>query len=174
MLNVISKFGWNAKIAALAAVVLTALPAHALTLNPGDNVLNTFELSPSETMEFSFEPSENLLVSIISVAGSGFPEGNDLASVLFGINGADTGFTMFSNNGLTSSAEGMLPSFFASTPFTVNFAAPGTANDVGITYTFVTQSVETITPVPLPASGLMLGLVLLVGGGLALRRRDRV
>ena len=171
MLNVKTKHGWKTKIAALTALFLTSLPVHAVPLSPGDNVLNSFNLAPDSMEAFFFEPTENLRVSIISVAGSGFPDGNDLASVLFGVDGADTGFTTFSNNGLTSSAEGSLASFFTSEPFSVDFATPGTAESVGITYTFVAEEVPFVTPVPLPASGLMLGIALLACGGWAAHRR---
>ncbi|MEO1025352.1 MAG: hypothetical protein AAFX07_07320 [Pseudomonadota bacterium] len=171
MLNALLRCWSKTRLAAAIALLLTTLPAHAIPLSPGDNVLNSFNLAPASTASFDFEPTGELQVSIISIAGSGFPSGDDLSAVLFGIDGADTGFTTFSNNGLTSSAEGMLPSFFVSTPFSLDFATPGAAESVGITYTFVAEEVPFVTPVPLPASGLMLGLILLACGGWAVHRR---
>lgn len=168
MLNVKMNFGWKAKLAALAALVMTSLPVHAVPLSPGSEVLQTFNLAPNSSETSLFEPTQNLFVSIISVAGAGFPLGDDLALVRFGVNGADTAFETFSANDMTSNAVGSLPSFFASEPFTVDFTATGAERSVGITYTLVTEEVPVV---PLPASGMMLGGLLLLGlGGVAARR----
>ena len=172
MLNVMPNLGWKSKIAAIAAILMTSLPSYAVPIDPGDGILETFDIDAGGSAAFDFEPTSPLRVSIVSIGASGFVDSADLAMVLFGVNGADTSFTMFTDNGPTSSAEGALPSFFATDPFTINFNAAGTTEEVGATFTFVTSEVEEALPVvPLPASGLMLGGLMLLGlGGAAARR----
>ena len=171
MLNVKSTLGLKTKIAAIAAVLMTSLPAHAISINPGDIVSRAFDMFPGDPVsEFDFEPSVPLQVTIITTSGTGVANG-DLDLVRFGIGEATTGFASITESMGAASAEGELPSFFAGEPFTLNFASDGTVEDVVLTFTLITEEVPAITPVPLPASGLMLGGLLLLGAGGAAARR---
>lgn len=172
MANRILRLGWMHAAAVAVATLLVGAPASAVTVNPGDNILDSFNMAPNSTEDIFFEPTTYVVVSIISVAGTGFSNGDDLALVLFGVDGADTGFSVISDNGETASAEGMLASFVATESFFLNFSALGTDEEVGITYSFRAREFVEVTAVPLPASGLLLGFALL-GGGWLLRRRLR-
>jgi hypothetical protein len=154
---------------ALTTVVALAAPmaVSAASVSPGDKVGAAFALAPGATRSDSFEPTENVRVNIVSVSGTGFSDGKDLAKFMFGLNAPTMSFSLITNNGATASAEGSIPSFNTASPFSLEFSAGDAEEDLFITYTFTVDAAV----VPVPASGLLLASV--IAGGAALRRRKR-
>ena len=158
--------------ALLSAAVALPTASHAISISPGDLITNqdNIELFPNETYTVSYEPTEKVRISVISVTGAGFNDTIDLRKVLFGINGASTSFDTYVDNGRTSSAEGKLASFVADAPFTFDASAFGTADKVNLDYVF---AVDDVAAVPLPAAGGMLLLALGGIGGAAARKKRK-
>ena len=157
------------KALATAAVLAMPMAASAVTVAPGDQEFSAFSLAPGGTASFSYDSVTPVRVEVIATSGTGFNDGADLATVMFGVNGADTSFTTIVDNspqtGSTASAIGSLPSFVTSGPFTLDFtSSAGATSNVQLTYSFI------VSAVPIPAAGGLL-LAALLAGAVAARRK---
>lgn len=155
---------WIKKSLAVAAVAIASFGAvgaqAATTLNDGGNAgANILLLKDSSYTSVTYHPG-SLLEFVISVTANGSSGGADILKSLWGINIANTHF--FPGYTSTTGTNGI--TFTTASDFTVNFATPSTAKSVRFTY-----NIDAMSPVPLPAGGLLLlsGL----GGFAALRRR---
>lgn len=164
----------NSKAFLLAAVTAVVTPAfaHAATVSLVANQNYTFAevISPDETLEFRFEVSEDLMIANYSVSGTGTNTGVDLETITFGFSQPTSdGFDVIQVQGNAAAGIGFLEgrTWRAGDMFSI-FVEDGIRNDVGITLSFATES---IAPIPLPATALMLAPVLLGGGLVAMRRR---
>ena len=165
--------GYNFKTTALAAVAALALPLSAgaaTTLNVGDSDTNAFTLNSGDTASFAYTPTSNMRISIVTTSGTDTAAAANLMKILFGVNGATQHFSTYSIPDSTASAEGQIATFTTSSPFTIDFSAFGTSSKVSLGYSFNTFSVSTV---PVPAAGIMLGGVMLAGGAFARRKKSK-
>ena len=136
-----------------------------------DNYSTAGIISPDETIEFRFVVKEDLRIPNFSVVGTGTDADPDLRAIMFGLTTSPRQeFSDVQNIENVSAALGFLDggSFLAGDMFSICFG-DGIDNDVGVTVSFGT---DVLSPVPLPASGL-LTLPLLLGGAYAGWRRRR-
>lgn len=159
----------------LAAVAAVAIPLGAQTavVSTTDLVAGQFftgaeVLVPGNLIEFQFNVLQRLKIDQFSLSGTGNDAGADLSDVRFGFSLPTTvPFTTVTSQGSSAFAGGFLPGsvFAAGDTFSV-FLSDGIINPVSLTLSFSTATV------PLPAAGLLLGPILLLGGVVA-RRRSR-
>lgn len=162
-------------VAAALAVVLPAMANAATVVVPNSISVNgqysfAHVISPGETVQFLFTVLDDLTIDSFSVAGTGTNGGSDIRDIAFGMMQPVTQhFSSVSAVGQAAAGFGFLTggTFAMGDVFSV-FFQDGITDDVGLTLSFETVAVA---PVPLPAAGMMLAPVLLVGGAAALRRR---
>lgn len=150
--------------ASAATVYTTAVnPAsvtasYSFTLNPGGQVTYTFAPTVETTFYFTFSATGQQV---------------DLANVSYGFFEHDNFFSDYTVNGPIFGASAGF-SFTTSEAFSVGFF-DGVSSDVGTTFTYYAIPETTppvVSPVPLPAAGLLLGgVIAALGGTAAVRRR---
>lgn len=109
-------------------------------------------------------------IQSFSLSGTGTSSGNDVADILFGFTSPGTNpFSTIVTILDTSFGGGFLPGLklMAGDVFSI-FFTDGIVNPVGITLAFTT---EAPAPVPVPASGMFLGAVVVAFGAFAARKR---
>lgn len=152
--------------AIVLAAAVAALPAlaNAVTVSPGDAGTGpAYEaVAPGDTFAVDFDITEPLIIDLLFTA-NGFSGGEDLALSSVSIGDMVTSITpTFIFGGLASGIATL--SYTALEDFTLYFTVDESASSsVSFTYSYETS------PVPLPASGGLLGLAL-VGGAVALRK----
>ncbi|WP_417720330.1 hypothetical protein [Salipiger sp.] len=167
---------------ALALAFGATAPAHALTYNAAFSVEaeNSYTygqtMAPNSTATWTITALEDLIVTSISVGATGSNYGRDLPKLTYSVDGG-TPMTLdyyLSNPAVRNSSGGglyVIPMPVSSGQvFTFRFITGTSTNNIGTTFTLDTDLAATI---PLPAGGLLLGSVVLLGAGGALRRRKR-
>lgn len=163
-------------MATAAAVSMPAL-ANAATVVSTNNIFADESYSfagvilPGEIIEFRFFVMEDLQIDDFSLSGTGTDAEEDLLAITFGrFNPPTQGFSEIQNIGSVSAGLGFLDgeTFQSGDAFSI-FVEDGIDNDVAVTVSFEADS---ISPIPLPASGLLM-LPFLLGGAYAGWRRRK-
>lgn len=121
-------------------------------------------------MDFRFTVLEDLRIPEFSLSGTGKNGEADVEDIRFGfVEPVTNQFTTVSSVGGAAAGFGFLDgmTFDTGSMFSVIFE-DGITDDVAVTVSFGTES---ISPIPLPATGLLLAPFLLAGGIIGLRRR---
>ena len=164
-----------AKISAflLAVAIATALPGPGraavvssdITVNAAYSKTGT--LLSGQTLEFKFKALQALFIDAFSLSATGTNSGNDLNKVTFGYTTPTSDFfdTVVTVGKASFAGDFLVGTIFPKdTIFSIFFEERGIKNPVGVTVSF-----QTASPVPVPATGLLLGTVLLAAGAFARR-----
>ena len=169
-------------VKALGLMAAMALPtgAGAATIIYGDDSFGGFLVkgpgSTPATLTFQVDEAAGIDIGNITFSASGSSAGSDLSAISIAFDRSSTAanpdqsglsFTLFPGSGTSRSASfdfSPTTGYADGETFTFTFSGT-TAKNVFITYSFDT------TLIPVPAAGAMLGLALLMGAGVAARRR---
>jgi hypothetical protein len=162
-------------LATAAAISIPSLANSAVivfnnTLSADQNYSYANVIQPGDMLEYRFSVLEELLIENFSVSATGNNAEADVEDIRFGFVEPLTGlFTTIQSIGTVAAGVGFLDgmTFAVGSVFSVIFD-DGITNDVAVTLSFGT---ETVSPVPLPATGLLLAPFLLAGGIAGWRRR---
>lgn len=158
-----------------AAMFLLPAAAGAATVTTADLTAGEFVsaagvLAPGDQLEFRYNVLQDLNIASIAVSGTGNSSGLDLAAARFGYTSPATSmFTDITTDGTSTFGGGFLPglTLLAGEMFSV-FFDDGIDESIAVTLSFQTAP----APIPVPASGVLLGGVLLAIGAFAKRGRQ--
>lgn len=165
-------------LATATAVSMPALASAAVITYDNNVSLNqnySFSgvIAPGDDLQFRFTVLDDLFIPNFAVSASGNDAKADVEEIRFGLIQPVTGeFTLIEAVGDVASGLGFIEgmAFDAGDMFSV-FFSDGIENDVAVTVSFGS---EALSPVPLPAGGLLMVPFLLAGGIAAWRRRKLV
>lgn len=164
-----------AKISAFlfAVALATALPMSGRAAVVSSDITadaaysKTGTLTSGKSLEFKFKALEALFIDVFSLSATGTNSGKDLRKVSFGYTTPTSDYfnTVVSYGTSSFAGDFLIGALFPKgSVFSIFFEDRGIKNPVGVTVSF-----QTASPVPVPATGLLLGTVLLAGGALARR-----
>ncbi|MBE3636635.1 hypothetical protein [Mangrovicoccus algicola] len=158
----------------LVAAALAAVPmaAPAATYNISLDGLTEFYMS--ETLEkiggsdvdtYNFTASSPVKISGIAIVGVGSNSGMDLDATAITINGASYAYGEQTTKGALAYGNVTAPDIPTTTAFSIILDASLAAKSTSYALAF------DVAPVPVPAAGGMLGLALVGGAAVAMRKR---
>ena len=162
----------------LFAAAMLALPAAAgastitytSDLVVGQFVSEATVINPGEEIQYTYNVTEDLVIDQFSLSATGNSGGADVADITFGFTSPGTsGYTTIVTVGTSSAGLGFLPGLelAAGDTFSIYYG-DGIDHPVSVTLSFLTLAPA---PIPVPASGILLGAALLGMGAYATRKR---
>ena len=162
----------------LFAAAMLALPAAAgastvtytTDLVVGQVVSEATVIYPGDEIQYTYNVLEDLDILSFSLSATGNSSGGDVADITFGFTSPGTnGYTTITVVGTSAFGGGFLPGLQLSAGDTFSiFYGDGIINPVAVTLSFLTVAPA---PIPIPASGILLGAALLGAVAFAARRR---